>query len=74
MFLCIASCVSSSPGDSSVSKLSQTGKEGEVLSNKAKHPESGKLTEADKASTGRVGRGIRAKTSSRYIYIQYVTV
>ncbi|XP_074513337.1 multidrug resistance-associated protein 1 [Sebastes fasciatus] len=43
-----------SPGDSSVSKLSQTGKEGEVLSNKAKHPESGKLTEADKASTGRV--------------------
>ncbi|XP_042247990.1 multidrug resistance-associated protein 1 isoform X1 [Thunnus maccoyii] len=38
----------------SESKLSQTGKDGEVLNKKAKNPEVGKLTEADKASTGRV--------------------
>ncbi|KAM9346446.1 multidrug resistance-associated protein 1 [Symphorus nematophorus] len=42
------------PGVGSVSKLSQTGKEDKVQSKKAKNPEVGKLTEADKASTGRV--------------------
>ncbi|KAM9843269.1 multidrug resistance-associated protein 1 [Aulostomus maculatus] len=39
---------------SSGSKLSQTSKEEEALSKKAKSAEVGKLTEADKASTGRV--------------------
>ncbi|XP_070703342.1 multidrug resistance-associated protein 1 [Pempheris klunzingeri] len=43
-----------SVGDSSVSKLSQTGKDGNVVTKKAKNPEVGKLTDADKASTGRV--------------------
>ncbi|XP_041812547.1 multidrug resistance-associated protein 1 isoform X2 [Chelmon rostratus] len=42
------------PGVSSVSKLSQMGKGEKVLSKKAKNPVVGKLTEADKASTGRV--------------------
>ncbi|XP_022625961.1 multidrug resistance-associated protein 1-like, partial [Seriola dumerili] len=37
-----------------VSKLSQTNKEGQDLNKKAKNPEVGKLTEADKASIGRV--------------------
>ncbi|XP_049426792.1 multidrug resistance-associated protein 1 isoform X3 [Epinephelus fuscoguttatus] len=46
--------VGSSPDASNVSKLSQTGKEDKVLSKNAKDPEVGKLTEADKASTGRV--------------------
>uniref|UniRef100_A0A3B4V2W9 Multidrug resistance-associated protein 1 n=1 Tax=Seriola dumerili TaxID=41447 RepID=A0A3B4V2W9_SERDU len=44
----------SSPVVSSVSKLSQTNKEGQDLNKKAKNPEVGKLTEADKASIGRV--------------------
>ncbi|CAK6969621.1 multidrug resistance-associated protein 1 [Scomber scombrus] len=38
----------------SASKLPQTGKEAEVLNKKVKNAEVGKLTEADKASTGRV--------------------
>uniref|UniRef100_A0A671YCI8 Multidrug resistance-associated protein 1 n=1 Tax=Sparus aurata TaxID=8175 RepID=A0A671YCI8_SPAAU len=42
------------PNVSSVSKLSQTGKENMVLNKRAKNPEVGKLTEADKASTGKV--------------------
>ncbi|XP_051242789.1 multidrug resistance-associated protein 1 isoform X4 [Dicentrarchus labrax] len=46
--------VGSSPGVSTVSKLSQMGKEDKVPSKKAKNPEVGKLTEADKASTGQV--------------------
>ncbi|XP_039980041.1 multidrug resistance-associated protein 1 isoform X3 [Xiphias gladius] len=41
-------------GVSSVSKLSQVGKEGMELSKKAKNPDVGKLTEADKASMGQV--------------------
>uniref|UniRef100_A0A8C4ECR4 Multidrug resistance-associated protein 1 n=1 Tax=Dicentrarchus labrax TaxID=13489 RepID=A0A8C4ECR4_DICLA len=53
-FHCIVSCGSSSPGVSTVSKLSQMGKEDKVPSKKAKNPEVGKLTEADKASTGQV--------------------
>ncbi|KAM8845061.1 multidrug resistance-associated protein 1 [Spinachia spinachia] len=43
-----------SPEVSSVSKLGQTGEEDKVLGKKAKQPVVGKLTEADKASTGRV--------------------
>ncbi|XP_031726932.1 multidrug resistance-associated protein 1 [Anarrhichthys ocellatus] len=43
-----------SPGVSSVTKLCQTGEQDKVLGKKAKQPEVGKLTEADKASTGRV--------------------
>ncbi|KAL6103555.1 abcc1 [Pungitius sinensis] len=42
------------PEVGSVSKLGQTGEEDKVLGKKAKQPEVGKLTEADKASTGRV--------------------
>ncbi|XP_053193733.1 multidrug resistance-associated protein 1 [Scomber japonicus] len=38
----------------SASKLPQTGKEAEALNKKAKNAEMGKLTEADKARTGRV--------------------
>lgn len=56
-----------------MSKLSQMGKEGEVLNKKAKNAEVGKLTEADKASTGRVGGDltyIRAKVSSSHIHVQ----
>ncbi|XP_040919381.1 multidrug resistance-associated protein 1 [Toxotes jaculatrix] len=41
-------------GVSNVSKLSPAGKEDKELSKKAKNPEVGKLTEADKASTGQV--------------------
>lgn len=41
-------------GSPEVSNVSEQGKEDKVLSKKAKHPEVGKLTEADKASTGRV--------------------
>lgn len=71
VFHCIVPCVSSSPGVNSVSKLSQTGKDDKVLSKKTKNPEVGKLTEADKASTGRVGKGllnhIRAKNSSSHV-------
>ncbi|XP_026203748.1 multidrug resistance-associated protein 1 isoform X1 [Anabas testudineus] len=44
----------SSSAINSVSKLSQTGKEDKDLSQKAKNPGVGKLTEADKASTGQV--------------------
>uniref|UniRef100_A0A7N6C098 Multidrug resistance-associated protein 1 n=1 Tax=Anabas testudineus TaxID=64144 RepID=A0A7N6C098_ANATE len=46
--------VGSSSAINSVSKLSQTGKEDKDLSQKAKNPGVGKLTEADKASTGQV--------------------
>lgn len=46
--------LNSSPGSRSVSKLSLTVKDDKELSKKAKNPEVGKLTEADKASTGRV--------------------
>ncbi|XP_028267253.1 multidrug resistance-associated protein 1 isoform X2 [Parambassis ranga] len=42
------------PGSHSVSKVSLTVKDNKELSKKAKNPEVGKLTEADKASTGRV--------------------
>lgn len=49
---------SSIPAINSVSKLSQTGKEDKELSKKAKNPGVGKLTEADKASTGQVGSGL----------------
>uniref|UniRef100_A0A3Q0SJL6 Multidrug resistance-associated protein 1 n=1 Tax=Amphilophus citrinellus TaxID=61819 RepID=A0A3Q0SJL6_AMPCI len=45
-------CISSSPGVSSVSK--QSDKADKELSKKAKNREMGKLTEADKASTGQV--------------------
>ncbi|KAA8584790.1 hypothetical protein FQN60_003484 [Etheostoma spectabile] len=48
-----------SPGVSSVSKPSQTAEENKVLSKKAKDPEVGKLTEADKASTGQPYRLMR---------------
>ncbi|KAE8283707.1 Multidrug resistance-associated protein 1 [Larimichthys crocea] len=41
-------------GDSNVSQLAQKDKEAKVLSNNTKNPLVGKLTEADKASTGRV--------------------
>ncbi|XP_045932388.1 multidrug resistance-associated protein 1 isoform X1 [Micropterus dolomieu] len=46
--------VGSSPGVSSVSQPSQTSKEDNILSKKTKNPDVGKLTEADKASTGQV--------------------
>uniref|UniRef100_UPI003AAA51D4 multidrug resistance-associated protein 1 n=1 Tax=Centroberyx gerrardi TaxID=166262 RepID=UPI003AAA51D4 len=52
-----AALIGSSPGvqnSSSVVKRSQRGEEGEVLGKKAKNNEVGKLTEADKANTGRV--------------------
>ncbi|XP_076608098.1 multidrug resistance-associated protein 1 [Chaetodon auriga] len=42
------------PGVSSVSRLPQAGQEDKALSKKSKNPDVGKLTEADKASTGRV--------------------
>nr|XP_046270771.1 multidrug resistance-associated protein 1 [Scatophagus argus] len=42
------------PGVSTVSKPSQTSNEGQMLSRNAKISEMGKLTEPDKASTGRV--------------------
>uniref|UniRef100_A0A8C3AL27 Multidrug resistance-associated protein 1 n=1 Tax=Cyclopterus lumpus TaxID=8103 RepID=A0A8C3AL27_CYCLU len=53
-FLFTATCVSSSPVGSSVSKLCQKNEEDKVLGEKAKQPEVGKLTEPDKASTGLV--------------------
>lgn len=56
MLLC--NVVRCSPGASSVSKLSQRGEETKLLGKKAGNPEVGKLTEADKASTGQVGRGL----------------
>ncbi|XP_038595558.1 multidrug resistance-associated protein 1 isoform X2 [Micropterus salmoides] len=49
-----ATAVVGSPGDSSVSQPSQTSKEDNILSKKTKNPDVGKLTEADKASTGQV--------------------
>ncbi|XP_071376110.1 multidrug resistance-associated protein 1 isoform X3 [Centroberyx affinis] len=52
-----AALIGSSPGvqnSSSAVKRSQRGEEGEVLGKKAKNNEVGKLTEADKANTGRV--------------------
>ncbi|XP_056257731.1 multidrug resistance-associated protein 1 [Seriola aureovittata] len=49
-----ATALAGSPVVSSVSKLSQTSKEGQDPNKKAKNPEVGKLTEADKASIGRV--------------------
>ncbi|XP_070778984.1 multidrug resistance-associated protein 1 isoform X2 [Enoplosus armatus] len=49
----VTALVGSSPGVS-MSKLSQTSKEGKMLSKKTKNRDVGKLTEADKASTGRV--------------------
>ena len=52
----IVPCVSKTTGVSNVSKLSQVGKGGEELSKTVKKPEVGKLTEADKASMGQVGR------------------
>lgn len=72
MFLCIVPCVSSSLGDSSVSKLSETDKESKVLSKKAKNPELGKLTDADKAGTGRVSRGLICSTTSKQRIRQYI--
>ena len=69
MCYCICPFVNCSPDVSSVSKLSQTGKENMVLNKKAKNPEVGKLTEADKASTGQVGRGsARSETSEQRIH------
>lgn len=69
MFLC--NVVRCSPSVSSVSKLGEEGK-------KAGNPEVGKLTEADKASTGQVGRGPTISAISEhychYVYIQYVMV
>ncbi|XP_045932397.1 multidrug resistance-associated protein 1 isoform X2 [Micropterus dolomieu] len=49
-----ATAVVGSPGVSSVSQPSQTSKEDNILSKKTKNPDVGKLTEADKASTGQV--------------------
>uniref|UniRef100_A0A669AWH1 Multidrug resistance-associated protein 1 n=1 Tax=Oreochromis niloticus TaxID=8128 RepID=A0A669AWH1_ORENI len=48
----VSFCLSSSPGVCTASK--QSTKADEELSNKPKNPEVGKLTEADKASTGQV--------------------
>lgn len=66
MFLCILPLVSSVPAINSVSKLSQTGKEDKELSKKAKNPGVGKLTEADKASTGQVGRRLTSSTTCKH--------
>lgn len=66
MYLCVFSLVSSSSAINSVSKLSQTGKEDKDLSQKAKNPGVGKLTEADKASTGQVGRSLTSSTTSQH--------
>ncbi|AWP18241.1 putative multidrug resistance-associated protein 1-like [Scophthalmus maximus] len=52
---CATALVGSSPDVTSVSKQSQGDKE---VSKKAKNPEVGKLTEADKASTGRVNLSV----------------
>ncbi|KAM3864489.1 multidrug resistance-associated protein 1 [Diretmus argenteus] len=49
-----AALVGSVQKSSSMAKLSPRGEEGEVLGKKAKNAEVGKLTEADKANTGRV--------------------
>ncbi|XP_061604278.1 multidrug resistance-associated protein 1 isoform X2 [Phyllopteryx taeniolatus] len=49
-----ATGLASSGQSSSTSKLSQSGKEKEELDKKAKNADVGKLTEADKARTGRV--------------------
>lgn len=76
MFLLIVPCVCSTPDVSRVSKLSQTGKEDKELNKKAKNPEVGKLTEADKASTGRVGCDfdVLPHQSNELIIIQPATV
>lgn len=69
VFHCILPFVNCSPDVSSVSKLSQTGKENMVLNKRAKNPEVGKLTEADKASTGKVSRGsAHSATSEQRIH------
>lgn len=64
MFLCILSLVSNISGVNIVSKLSQTGKEDKELNKKAKNSGVGKLTEADKASTGQVSRCLTSLTTS----------
>lgn len=66
LFLCIFPHVSSIPAINSVSKLSQTSKEDKELSKKTKNPGVGKLTEADKASTGKVGRGLTSSITCKH--------
>ncbi len=72
VYFCIVPFVICSPVGNSMSKLSQTDKQGKVLSTKAKNPEVGKLTEADKANTGRVGRGLTCLTASEQRILYHI--